>query len=97
MNTGLKQKVSVHHIPFPGIILSGKWGGTVVAICSSWCESKDLHEENVVNEINKMICEFNSSHHHSTSLRVAKKELVVAYPSTQTYMTLVQFYVKDTY
>ena len=97
MSIHIEEKTTVTEIPFPAAILAGYWGGIVFAICSSGCKSRERHEEIVAEEIVKQIHEFNSSHHHTTSLRLDKKELVVAFDVTETYMTLVQFYVKDSY
>ena len=97
MSIYIDEKTTVTQIPFPAAILAGDWGGTVIAICSSGCKSRERHEEIVEEEIVKQIHEFNSTHHHTTSLRLDKKELVVAYDCTETYMTLVQFYVRDSY
>lgn len=97
MSIYIDEKTTVTQIPFPAAILAGDWGGIVIAICSSGCESRERHEEIVEKEITKQIHEFNSTHHHTTSLRLYKKELVVAFDITETYMTLVQFSARDSY
>ena len=87
---------SIYRIPFPNEILKGEWSGTVYAICSEF-SSKEEHEKEVDRKVEELKTNFSKSNHWSVSLREVKRELVVQFERTDSYMTLVQFRVRDSY
>ena len=96
MDFQIEEKVDVVDIPVPSEILKGDWHGTVYAICTTYA-SKERHEEIVKEKIEAIKSEFDNKNHWSVSLRFVKQEMVVAYDRTDSYMTLVQFRVRDSY
>ena len=90
------RKQNVFRIPFPGEILKGEWGGIVYAICSEFTK-KEEHEKEVEREVEKIKFDFSNANHWSVSLREVKRELVVEFERTESYMTIVQFRVRDSY
>ena len=87
---------NVYRIPFPGEILKGEWSGTVYAICSEFT-SKEEHEKEVDRKVAELKENFSKNNHWSVSLREVKRELVVEFERTDSYMTLVQFRVRDSF
>ena len=89
-------KLEVIKIPFPSLLLKGEWGGIVYSICTS---NATLNQHNVLVEeaIRNIVEEYDKTHHWSVSLRLVKKELAVSFEVTETYLTLVQFRVRDSY
>lgn len=92
----MSEEVNVVMIPFPTFILKGDWGGTVYSISTSWT-SPERHNEIVEEKIKEIISSFDESHHWSVSLRFVKKETIVSFDATKSYLTLVQFRVRDSY
>ena len=88
--------VDVIKIPFPAKILKGNWNGIVYSIATIGGELDD-HNKSVDEEIMKIKQDFNDNNHYTVSLREVKRELVCKFERTETYMTLVEFYVKDMY
>lgn len=96
MDFQTEEKTEVIGIPFPNEILKGDWCGKVYAICTT-SASKERHAEIVKENIEAIESEFNNQNHWSVYLRFVKQEMVVAYEITESYMTLVQFRVRDSY
>ena len=88
--------VEIDKIPFPSEILKGNWNGSVYAITTRGGTVED-HNKKVDDEIFTIKKHFNSNNHYTVSLRESKRELVCNFESVETYMTLVEFYVKDAY
>ena len=88
--------VEINKIPFPSEILKGNWGGTVYAITTCGGTIED-HNKKVDDEVFTIKQHFNDNNHYTVSLRESKRELVCNFERTETYMTLVEFYVKDMY
>lgn len=91
-----EMQIEVIDIPFPRLLLKGEWGGIVYSICTTYA-SLDKHNEAVEETIKNIVEEYDKTHHWSVSLRFVKKELVVSFDATETYLTLVQFRVRDSY
>lgn len=89
-------KLEVIEIPFPRLLLKGEWDGTVYSICTSNA-TLDQHNAIVEEVIRNIVEEYDKTHHWSVSLRFVKKELAVSFEVTETYLTLVQFRVRDSY
>lgn len=89
-------KLEVIEIPFPRLLLKGEWGGIVYSICTSNA-TLDQHNAVVAEVIRNIVEEYDKTHHWSVSLRFVKKELAVHFEATETYLTLVQFRVRDSY
>lgn len=89
-------KVEIIEIPFPRLLLKGEWCDTVCSICTSHL-SLDEHNKAVELSIKTIIEEYDKTHHWSVSLRFVKKELAVSFEANETYLTLVQFRVRDSY
>ena len=89
-------KVEVIEIPFPRLLLKGEWYNTVYSICTSHA-TLDQHNKAVEDAIKNIVAEFDKTHHLSVSLRFVKKELAVSFDVTETYLTLVEFRVRDSY
>lgn len=96
MENKVAEQISVTRIPFPNHLLKGDWGGIVYSICTSQT-SAERHSETVEAKIKEIINEYNKTNHWSVSLRFVKKETVVSFDVTDTYLTLVQFRVRDSY
>lgn len=92
----MNEKVNVVGIPFPTFLLKGDWGGTVYSVSTAWT-SRERHDEIVEEKIKEIISEYNKNNHWSVSLRFVKKETVVAFDCTESYLTLVQFRVRDSF
>ena len=92
----LDPKIEIVEIPFPHLLLKGEWCDTVYSICTSHA-SLDAHNAAVETAIKAIIQKYDQSHHWSVSLRFVKKELAVSFDRTETYLTLVQFRVRDSY
>lgn len=88
--------VEINKIPFPSEILKGNWHGTVHAVTTCGGTLED-HNKKVDEEVLKIKKHFNDNNHYTVSLRESKRELVCNFERTKTYMTLVEFYVKDIY
>lgn len=86
--------VEIAKIPFPSEILKGNWSGIVYAITTCGGVVED-HKQIVDEKVAQIKKEFNDSHHYTVSLREVKRELICEFERTETYMTLVEFYVKD--
>lgn len=86
----------IEKIPFPSEILKGNWNGTVYAITTCGGTIDD-HNNKVDEQVIRIKKQFNENNHYTVSLRESKRELVCNFERTETYMTLVEFYVKDTY
>ena len=89
-------ELEIIEIPFPRLLLKGEWFGTVYSICTSHA-SLDEHNKVVEEAIRNIVEEYDKTHHWSVSLRFEKKELVVSFDVTETYLTLIQFRVRDSY
>jgi hypothetical protein len=92
----LDMELEVIEIPFPRLLLKGEWEGTVYSICTTHA-SLDEHNKAVEETIRNIVEEYDKKHHWSVSLRFVKKELAVSFDVTETYLTLVQFRVRDSY
>lgn len=92
----MNEFVDAVKIPFPSEILKGDWGGTVYAITTCGGTIED-HKKTVDEKIDQIKMDFNNNNHYTVSLRLSKRELVCNFERTETYMTLVEFYVKDMY
>ena len=88
--------VTITKIPFPSHLLKGEWCGTVYSICTEET-SEERHNEIVEEKIKEIITEYNKTQHWSVSLRFVKKETVVSFDVTESYLTLVQFRVRDSF
>ena len=88
--------VEINKIPFPSEILKGNWNGTVYAITTCGGTVED-HNKKVDDEVLTIKKHFNDNNHYTVSLRETKRELVCNFERTETYMTIVEFYVKDMY
>lgn len=88
--------VEVTKIPFPSHLLKGEWCGTVYGICTEGM-SAERHNEIVEEKIKEIISEYDKTQHWSVSLRFVKKETVVYNEITDSYLTLVQFRVRDSF
>ena len=86
-------KISI--IPFASELLKGDWYGIVYAIKT---ESNSLEEHyNRVNEFARTKKREYADDNKYTSLREVKRELVVNNGHHDTYCTLIQFRVRDSY
>ena len=90
------EEIIVTEIPFPALLLQGDWTGVVYSISTTWA-SIDRHHEIVEEKIKEIIKGFDKKSHWSVSLRLVKKEMVVAFDETDCYLTLAQFRVRDAY
>lgn len=88
--------VEINKIPFPSEILKGNWDGIVYAITTCGGTIED-HNKKVDDEVLTIKEQFNNKNHYTVSLRESKRELVCNFKRTETYMTLIEFYVKDIY
>lgn len=88
--------VEISKIPFPSEILKGNWNDIVYAITTCGGTTED-HKQMVDEKVEEIKREFNSKSHHTVSLREVKRELVCEFERQESYMTLVEFDVKDTY
>lgn len=88
--------VTITKIPFPSHLLKGEWCGTVYSICTEGT-SEERHNEIVEEKIEEIITEYDKTQHWSVSLRFVKKETVVSFDVTESYLTLVQFRVRDSF
>lgn len=88
--------VEINKIPFPSEILKGNWNEIVYSITTCGGTAED-HKQTVDEKVEEIKKEFNGRNHHSVSLREIKRELVCEYQRQESYMTLVEFDVKDIY
>lgn len=88
--------VEINKIPFPSEVLKGNWNGIVYAITTCGGTVED-HNKKVDDEVLTIKEHFNGNNHYTVSLRESKRELVCNFERTETYMSLVEFYVKDMY
>lgn len=88
--------VEISKIPFPSEILKGNWNDIVYAITTLDGTTED-HKQMVDEKVEEIKKEFNGRNHHTVSLREVKRELVCEFERQESYMTLVEFYVKDIY
>lgn len=88
--------VTITKIPFPSHLLKGEWCGTVYSICTEET-SEERHNEIVEEKIKEIITEYDKTQHWSVSLRFVKKETVVSFDVNESYLTLVQFRVRDSF
>ena len=57
----------------------------------------ELNSEETAEKVEEIKKEFNDRNHHTVSLREVKRELVCEFARQESYMTLVEFDVKDIY
>ena len=88
--------VEISKIPFPSKILKGNWHGVVYAITTLGGTTED-HKQMVDEKVEEIKKEFNNRNHHTVSLIEVKRELVCEFERQESYMTLVEFDVKDIY
>ena len=88
--------IIITKIPFPSHLLKGEWYGTVYSILTEGT-SAERHNEIVEEKIKEIISEYDKTQHWSVSLRFVKKETVVSFDVTESYLTLVQFRVRDSF
>ena len=88
--------VEINKIPFPSEILKGNWNNIVYAITTCGGTIED-HNKKVDDEVLVIKQQFNDNNHYTVSLRESKRELVCSFERTETYTTLVEFYVRDMY
>ncbi len=81
-------------IPFHPSLLKGDWSGIVYSISTSGGNLK-RHLEVVEKETREIISDYNSTCHHSVSLRRGKREVV--YEFKDSFTTFVEFRVRDSY
>lgn len=86
----------IEKIPFPNKLLKGDWFGIVYAI-TTISDTQEKHDERVQEEIGNIISEYDNHNHYTVSLRLVKQEVVVRHEAVNTYCSLVEFRVRDSY